>query len=90
MHPVHHAKRVSAWVDAHRERLHLFFLPGYSRELNPDEFLNHDVKANAVGRQRPHDQDELLFNVRTSLRITQRRPDCVQRYFEAPSLRYAA
>jgi transposase len=89
-HPVHRAKRVTRWLDAHVDDLRLFFLPGYSPELNPDEFLNHDVKANAVGRRRAHDQAELIGNVRTYLRITQKHPPVVQRYFHAPSVRYAA
>ena len=89
-HPVHRAKRVTRWLDAHVDDLRLFFLPGYSPELNPDEFLNHDVKANAVGRRRAHDQSELVGNVRTYLRITQKQPQIVQRYFHAQSVRYAA
>jgi transposase len=89
-HPVHRAKRVGRWLAAHRAELRLFFLPGYSPDLNPDEFLNHDVKANAVGRQRAHDLGELLGNVRSYLRITQRHPAIVRRYFQAPSVRYAA
>lgn len=52
-HPVHRARRVTAWVRAHADAIRLIFLPRYCRELNPDEFLNHDVKMNAVGRQRP-------------------------------------
>ena len=89
-HPVHRAKRVTRWLDAHRHALRVFFLPGYSPELNPDEFLNHDVKANAVGRARAYDQAERLGKVRTYLRITQKHPTVVQRDFHAPSVRYAA
>jgi hypothetical protein len=29
-------------------RLRLFFLPSHSPDLNPDEFLNNDVKANPI------------------------------------------
>jgi len=89
-HPVHRAKRVTRWLHAHPDDLRLFFLPGYSPELNPDEFLNHDVKANAVGRRRAHDEAELIGNLRTDLRITQKHPAIVQRYFHAPSVCYAA
>ena len=78
------------WLDAHTDDLRLFFLPGDGPELNPDESLNHDVKANALGRRRAHDQGELVGNVRTYLRITQKHPQIVQRYFYAPSVQYAA
>lgn len=89
-HPVHRARGVTRWVTAHAGAIRLIFLPGYSPDLNPDEFLNHDVKANAVGRQRPADQGELIANVRSYLRITQHHPAVVRRFFDAPSVRYAA
>ena len=89
-HPVHRARRVTQWVAARAAAIRLVFLPGYSPDLNPDEFLNHDVKANAVGRQRPENQTELIANVRSYLRITQHHPAAVRRYFDAPSVRYAA
>ena len=89
-HLVHRARRVTQWVTAHADEIRLIFLPGHSPDLNPDEFLNHDVKANAVGRQRPADQAELIANVRSYLRITQHHPAVVRRFFDAPSVRYAA
>ena len=88
-HPVHTAAAVRRWVERH-PHLQLSFLPWYSPDLNPDEFLNQDVKTNAVGRQRPRDQTELLGNVRRYLWSTQRRPTKVQHYFHHPSVRYAA
>jgi transposase len=36
-------------VEERSERLKIFYLPGYSPELNPDELVNQDVKSNAVG-----------------------------------------
>ena len=89
-HPVHVAERVERWVERHRRRIRLFFLPGYSPELNPDELLNQDVKTNAVGRKRPRDKTELMSNVRRHLWSTQRQPQKVRRYFRHPSVRYAA
>jgi len=72
------------------DRLRLFFLPGYSPDLNPDEFLNNDVKSNALGRRRPREATELVTSVRSYLRSTQRQPAIVQSYFQAPSVQYAA
>jgi len=89
-HPVHIARAVERWVQRQRRWLHLFFLPGYSPELNPDELLNQDVKTNAVGRRRPRTLGHLKGNVRRFLWSTQRRPRHVQRYFQAPHVRYAA
>jgi len=89
-HPVHRSAAARAWLDANERRIRLFFLPGYSPELNPDEYLNNDVKTNAVGRQRAASKPELMANVQTYLRDTQRRPTIVKRYFRAEHVRYAA
>ncbi len=89
-HPVHRSGKVKKWVEKHCEQLCLFFLPGYSPELNPDEMLNQDVKSNAVGRRRPRDQQEMTRTIRGYLRSRQRRPHMVKRYFQEEHVRYAA
>ncbi|WP_447972928.1 IS630 family transposase [Nitrospira sp. Kam-Ns4a] len=89
-HPVHTAAVTQRWLHRHRDRLRLFFLPPYSPELNPDEYLNQDVKTNALGRRPPQDADELAVNVRRYLRSTQRMPAVVQSFFHHPAVRYAA
>lgn len=89
-HPVHRSAAVRKEIEKYEGELTLFFLPGYSPELNPDEYLNQDVKSNAVGRRRPGTQQEMIKNVRGYLRSTQRMPDIVQNYFNAKPVRYAA
>lgn len=89
-HPVHRATRVQRWLADHAGQLRLFFLPAYSPELNPDEYLNQDVKTNALGRRRARDQAEMIRAVRSRLRSTQRRPARVQSYFQAADVQYAA
>lgn len=89
-HPVHRAKQIRAWLDLHRDQISLYYLPPYSPSLNPDEYLNQDVKSNAVGRKRPRNTEELLRNVRGYLRGTKNKPNKVKRYFEAKSVQYAA
>jgi transposase len=89
-HPVHLAGTTLRWFKRHRAVLRVYFLPGYSPELNPDEYLNQDVKANAVGRARPLDRAELVGNVRAYLRTTQAHPTLVKRYFQEDHVRYAS
>jgi len=89
-HPVHLSAEVTRWLARHAKRLQLFFLPGYSPDLNPDEFLNQDVKSNALGRQRPATRSEMIDGLRSYLRSTQRQPEIVKSYFHAESVRYAA
>ena len=88
-HPTHKARKVVRWVEERSDRLRLFYLPAYSPDLNPDEFLNNDVKSNAVGRKRASSRSELVANVRGYLRSTQQRPEIVQNYFHAKSVQYA-
>jgi transposase len=89
-HPVHRSRKVRRWLEANAGSIEMFQLPSYSPDLNPDEFLNNDVKSNAVGRRRPASRPELIAGVRAYLRSTQRRPEIVKGYFHADSVRYAA
>ena len=89
-HPVHIAKSTRRWFKEHQTAMRVYFLPGYSPELNPDEYLNQDVKTNAVGRTRPLDRQELIGNVRAYLRSTQAHRSSVKRYFQAKQVRYAS
>jgi len=89
-HPVHKSKKVSLWLKNYRAKIRIFFLPGYSPELNPDELLNQDVKSNSVGRKRPRTQTEMISNVRGFLRSKQNHPLKVKQYFMGEHVRYAA
>jgi transposase len=89
-HPVHHAIKIKSWMQKHTAQICLFYLPGYSPQLNPDEMLNQDVKSNAVGRRRAKNQKELVANTRGYLRSRQRQPHIVKRYFQEEHVRYAS
>jgi transposase len=89
-HPVHKSKKVKRWLEQHASEIELFWLPGYSPELNPDEYLNQDMKSNALGRHRPGNQTEMIANLRSRLRSTQRKPHKVKNYFQHPDVKYAA
>src|SRR5215469_11634656 len=80
-HPVHQAAAVERWEEKHANRIRVFPLPTCSPELNPDEYLNQDVKSNAVGRRRTHNKPEMLMDLRSYLQSTQRQPGIVKNYF---------
>ena len=82
--------QVSRWRAQPPAQVRLFWLPPDSPELNPDELLNQEVKSNALGRRRPVDRQELIDNLRSSLRSTPRRPEKVRRYFHERPVRSAA
>jgi len=89
---VHHANIVSEYLARPeiKERIELFFLPPYSPQLNPDEYLNCDVKANANAKRMPKNRSELKRNLRGQMKLLQKRPARVKSYFEHRNIRYAA
>jgi transposase len=89
-HSAHVSRETKHWLAEHLERIEVFYLPSYSPELNPDEYLNNDVKANALGRRRPEDQSEMIADTRGYLRSTQRMPRIVKNFFHEKHVRYAA
>ena len=89
-HPVHRAGAVKKWLGTKGRRVRLFYLPGYRPDLNPDEYLNQDVKSNAVGRRRPADAETMRKDISGYLRGRQRRPHIVMNYFKHESVPYAS
>jgi hypothetical protein len=88
-HPVHKAKAVQTWLLQHKERIEMFLLPGYSPDLNPDELLNQDLKANVFKVERPKSQAHLVQQVRGFLFCQQKQRHKISGYFQAPSVSYA-
>jgi transposase len=87
---VHHSKAVAEWLQGREKHLELEYLPAYSPELNPDEYLNNDVKANVHRRAMPRNKDELKNNVEHHLKKIAKSPARVRSYFNAKHIRYAA
>ena len=89
-HPTHRSKLVSKFVAATEGRLKLFFLPGYSPELNPDEQVWNDLKNNRLGRMVSSGPDQLRSEVMAHLWSLQKRPARVRSFFRTPETLYAA
>lgn len=87
---VHHAKKVSAWLEKHKEEIEVFYLPPYAPEYNPDELLNSDLKRAISKRPSPRCENELEHNVRSHLKAVQLRPGKVQGFFSSPTTSYAS
>ena len=87
---VHHAKILDKWLEENSERIKLFYLPSYSPELNPDEYLNRDVKASLAEKKRPHAAKALKADVVAHLSARKNSPDSIKRLFHKKEVRYAA
>lgn len=87
-HPAHRAKKVTAFVASTRGRLQLFTLPGYSPQLNPDEWVWRNVKSHRVGRAGITGPDQFRSLATGALRRLQRMPHLVRGFFRDPDLAY--
>jgi transposase len=87
---VHWAKSVTAWVEAHSDRIELFYLPPYAPDHNPDEFMHNDLKQGLARQRIPKDRVALKSSLQFHMRSLQRRPAKVRAFFQAPTVRYAA
>jgi transposase len=86
----HKTPAVMAWLAAHRDRIEVFELPRYSPELNPDEYLNNDLKGSVNEAGLPHDKGEERSRIQTFMRRLLHFPEHVMSYFLHPSVQYAA
>ncbi len=68
---VHHAKLVRAWLDENKEATEVFYLPAYAPELNPDEYLNGDLKQHIRSGPAAGSRGELESRVRSVLKRQQ-------------------
>lgn len=86
---VHEAKVVKAWVAERHDRIELFFLPKYSPELNPDEYLNGDIKQELNKDGLPKDRETLHGKVKKVMSKFSNLGDRIAGYFQHPKLQYA-
>ena len=89
---MHHAKLVQAWLEESeiKKMLKVFYLPSYSPELNPDEYLNCDLKGGVFGQAPIRDKEGLKKAALSHLRLLQKKPQRVQKYFKNKFIAYAA
>lgn len=89
---IHKSKKVKVFLekDDVKEHLELFILPGYSPELNPDEWVWNNVKNTRLGRAVSHDRDDLMSKAIGALRRLQKMPELIRSFFHDPHLAYIA
>jgi len=87
---VHHSKIVKKWVEENKNKIALFYLPSYSPELNPDEYLNNDLKSGIGLKQTPKNEKQMKNNVKSHMMYLQKNPKRVARFFNHKSIKYAA
>jgi transposase len=87
---VHHSYVVKDWLKEHQDEIEVFFLPSYSPELNPDEYLNGDLKSGVHSGVPARTETQLKRKALSHLRKLQKLPCRVANYFKHPKIAYAA
>ncbi len=86
----HKTPEVMAWVEANQEKIEVFYLPPYSPEMNPVEYMNNDMKGEVNKAGLPDDRGTLLTHVMTFMGKLASVPQQVISYFLHPCVQYAA
>lgn len=87
---VHHSYKARDWLLEHTNQIEVFFLPSYSPELNPDEYLNCDLKAGVHSGPPARSREQLTSKALSHLRKLQKLPMRVMKYFRHPKISYAS
>ena len=89
-HPAHKTKKLNEWLLENKHKIEVFFLPPYSPELNPQEYVNQDVKTNIIGKKRPINKAQMRNNVEEFMMRRKKDKRQVQKYFHVSHVKYAA
>ncbi|WP_445083837.1 transposase [Candidatus Vondammii sp. HM_W22] len=86
---MHHAKEVERWLSNRtvKRYLEVFFLPAYSPELNPDEYLNCDLKSMLHSGEAIRSLNDLKKRARSCMRTLQKKPERVKSYFNTAHIK---
>lgn len=87
-HRAHKSKTVMKWLKENVEHIKLFYLPSYCPELNPDEFLNQDVKSH-LGKQRLQTKAQMVKTLNSHLKMRQKQPHVIQNFVKGCHPRYS-
>ena len=86
----HDADKVHQWLEPRQNLIEMFLMPRRAPELNPDEYLNNDLKGNVHNAGLPNNEQQLQSNLDSFLRLLLDLPGRVMNYFQHPSTLYAA
>ena len=85
---VHHGKLVQKWLGERTEKIEIFYLPPYSPELNPDEYLNHALKRDVHSGKHPYSFSQIVHKVQSFMRRLQHHKDRVTAFFRHRKLAF--
>ena len=87
-HLIHRVVKVKKFVVSTKGMLHLFFLPPYSPEFNPDESVWNYLKNHNVGKATISGPDQFRALVLVTMRRIQKMPALARSFFGQRELQY--
>lgn len=87
-HSAHKSAKTKAFVESTRGRLTLFYLPPYSPELNPDEWVWHNIKHDRVGKMAARSLEEMKAGIDKAVERLQAHREIILGFFRSPDLAY--
>jgi transposase len=87
-YPSHKSKETLEFVKSTEGRLSIFFLPPYSPELNPDEWVWKSIKYDNVGKMASRSEPEMRSGIEKIVKKLQSGAAFVQSFFRDPELAY--
>ena len=85
---VHHGKLAASWLEKHKDKIEVLFLPPYAPEYNPDEYLHHVLKISVHSGHLPYSAEDISHKIQSFMRKLQHCPALVSRLFLHPFLSY--
>ena len=86
--PTHHSKVVKEWAEKRKDKIELHYLPSYSPDLNPDEYLNCDLKAELAKSGSRKNRTQFQGQVKSKMRSLSKQPRRIKSYFNSHKLDY--
>jgi len=68
-HSTHRTKLVKAYISTTKGKLKLYYLPPYSPELNPDEFVWNNAKQKVAKRKHRQDDNKSTFKEKVEITL---------------------
>jgi len=85
---VHHGKIVKEWLAEHKSQIEIFYIPPYSPELNPDEYLNHALKLHIHSGIVPRTKQDIREKTQKFMHRLTYYANEVSAFFRHPKVRY--
>jgi transposase len=86
---VHHGSIVREWAEKNASKIKLHYLPKYSPHLNPDEYLNNNLKQKLAKKGYSENADEVQEKATSIMRSIQNTKGRVESFFEHDDTKYA-